>query len=416
MAKSKSTTTPTKASSSKTKDRDQTGGHRSSRANVSTRSASAHSSPLKRKADDHDGGSRSSKRRAVADNDVTSSHSQQATPAKAVSSKRKDKMIALSEPQSFKNRHPSIFGGVEVKRETPEQDADADGDNICIRPPSPIKPADREKVLDYVLLGTFGFEARQHAVDQLFEAARESASSKADFGVACVEATVSRLKRKGIEEQRLTEVLTMLQDGVYEQVRARVEPLGGPLRLPRARVDSLGGPLPLPLPLPSPLSLPQDFGQVAMRPSSNSNRPGVSDVLESRRSTVVIPHKGKQRSARSESVHTPSDSDSSSDDDGIVVPGSQKNSKFRDDDDEDYVENSNPSAPRHEQVKHEDGMTSFRLARFSQPHTNKIISQILPMAQHPTTDFTERANVTESHSTFLFAPLSLRACLRLATT
>jgi len=356
MAKSKSTTTPTKASSSKTKDRDQTGGHRSSRANVSTRSASAHSSPLKRKADDHDGGSRSSKRRAVADNDVTSSHSQQATPAKAVSSKRKGKMIALSEPQSFKNRHPSIFGGVEVKRETPEQDADADADadTICVRPPpSPIKPDDREKVLDYVLLGTFGFEARQHAVDQLFEAARESAASKADFGVACVEATVSRLKQKGIKEQRLAEVLNMLQDGVYEQVRARVEPLGGPLPLPRARVDSLGGPLPLPL--PSPLSLPQGFGQVAAKPSNVAKRTGVSGVFDSRRSPVVNSHKGKQRSARSESVHAPSDSDSSSDDDETVVPGSQKKSVYRDDDDEEYQDH----------VKHEGGMISFRLTRFN---------------------------------------------------
>jgi hypothetical protein len=400
MAKSKSTTTPTESSSSKTKDKDHTGGHRSSRTNVNTRSTSAQSSPLKRKADDHDGGSRSSKKRAVADNNGTSSTLQQATPVRAVSSKKKGKEIALSEPQSFKNRHPSIFGGVEVKRETPEPDADADADadadNICVRPLLPIKSDDREKLLDYVLLGTFGFEARQHAVDQLFEAARQSADSKADFGVACVEATVSRLKRKGIKEQRLTEVLAMLQDGVYEQVRARVEPLGGPL------------------PLPSPL--PQHSGQVATRPSSNANRTGVSDVLESRRSPVVVPHKGKQRSARSESDHTPSDSDSSSDHDEAVVPGSRKNSRFRDDDDDDHIENSNPSAPRHEQVKHEDGMTSFRLARFSQPHTNKIITQILPMAQHPTTDFTERANVTENHSTFSFAPPSLRACLHLATT
>jgi len=242
---------------------------------------------------------------------------------------------------------------MEVKRETPEPDADADADadadNICVRPPSPIKPDDREKLLDYVLLGTFGFEARQHAVDQLFEAARDSAASKADFGVACVEATVSRLKRKGIKEQRLTEVLTMLQDGVYEQVRARVEPLGGPLPLPRARVDSLGEPLQLPLPSP----LPQPSGRVATRPTSNATRTGVSDVLESRRSPVVIPHPGKQRSARSEYVHTPSDSDSSSDEDETIVPGSQRNSKFRDDDDEDY---SNSSTPHHEHVKHEDGM------------------------------------------------------------
>jgi hypothetical protein len=323
MAKSKSTTTPTESSSSKTKDNDHTGGHRSSRTNVNTRSTSAQSSPLKRKADDHDGGSRSSKKRVVADNNATSSTSQQATPVKAVSSKRKGKEIALSEPQSFKNRHPSIFGGVEVKRETPEPDADADADadNICIRPPSPIKPADREKVLDYVLLGTFGFEARQHAVDQLFEAARESAASKADFGVTCVEATVSRLKRKGIKEQRLTEVLAMLQDGVYEQVRARVEPLGGPLPLPRARVDS----------------------------SSIATRTRVSDVLESRRSPVVVPHPGKQRSDRSESVHTPSDFDSSSDDDETIVPSSQRKIVYREDDDEEYQGH----------VKHEDGMISF---------------------------------------------------------
>jgi hypothetical protein len=353
MAKSKSTTTPTEASSSKTKDKDHTGGHRSSRANVSTRSASAQSSPSKRKADDHTDGSRSSKRRAVADSDATP---QRAIPVRPARSKGKGKEVAKSELELFKERHNSLFPrGVTVKRETPdtEPEPEPDADKIFVRPPSPIKPDDKEKLLDYVLLGTFGFEARQHAVDQLFEAARESASSKADFGVACVEATVSRLKRKGIEEQRLTEVLTMLQDGVYEQVRARVEPLGGPLPLPRARVDSLGGPLPLPL--PSPLSLPQGFGQVAAKPSNVAKRTGVSGVFDSRRSPVVNSHKGKQRSARSESVHAPSDSDSSSDDDETVVPGSQKKSVYRDDDDEEYQDH----------VKHEGGMISFRLTRFN---------------------------------------------------
>ena len=363
MAKSRSTTTPTKASSSKTKDKDHTGGHRSSRTNVSTRSASAQSSPSKRKADDHDGGSRSSKRRAVADDDAASSTSQRDIPVRPARSKGKGKEVAKSELELFKERHNSLFPrGVTVKRETPdaepEPEPEPDADNIFVRPPSPIKPDDKERLLDYVLLGTFGFEARQHAVDQLFEAARESAALKADFGVAYVEATVNRLKRKGIKEQRLTEVLTMVQDGLCEQVRARVDSFGGPLSLP------------------SPLSLPQDFGQAASRASNIANRTGVAGTREShspRQSPVVVPHKRKQRSAGSESVHTHSESDSSSDDDETIVPGSQKNSKFRDDDDEDYVENSNASVPHREHVKHEDGMISFRLTWFSQSHTNKTI-------------------------------------------
>jgi hypothetical protein len=360
MAKSRSTTTPTKASSSKTKDKDHTGGHRSSRANVSTRSASAQSSPSKRKADDHTDGSRSSKRRAVADSDATP---QRAIPVRPARSKGKGKEVAKSELELFKERHNSLFPrGVTVKRETPdaepEPEPEPDADNIFVRPPSPIKPDDKERLLDYVLLGTFGFEARQHAVDQLFEAARESAALKADFGVAYVEATVNRLKRKGIKEQRLTEVLTMVQDGLCEQVRARVDSFGGPLSLP------------------SPLSLPQDFGQAASRASNIANRTGVAGTREShspRQSPVVVPHKRKQRSAGSESVHTHSESDSSSDDDETIVPGSQKNSKFRDDDDEDYVENSNASVPHREHVKHEDGMISSRLTWFSQSHTNKTI-------------------------------------------
>jgi hypothetical protein len=210
MAKSKSTTTPTKASSSKTKDKDHTGGHRSSRTNVSTRSASAQSSPSKRKADDHTGGSRSSKRRAVADDDATSSTSQRAIPVRPARSKGKGKEVAKSGLELFKERHNSLFPrGVTVKRETPEPepDADADADNICVRAPSGIDPDDREKLLDFVLIEEFGCEARCHAVDQLFQAARRSAASETDFGVPYIEATVSRLKRKGIKEQRLTEVL-----------------------------------------------------------------------------------------------------------------------------------------------------------------------------------------------------------------
>jgi hypothetical protein len=399
MAKSKSTTTPTKASSSKTKDKDHTGGHRSSRANVSTRSASAQSSPSKRKADDHTDGSRSSKRRAVADSDATP---QRAIPVRPARSKGKGKEVARSELELFKERHNSLFPrGVTVKRETPdaEPEPEPDADNIFVRPPLPIKPDDKEKLLDYVLLGTFGFEARQHAVDRLFEAARESTASKADFGVAYIEATVNRLKRKGIEEHRLTEILTMVQDGLFELVRAFVDSLGGPLSLP------------------SPLSLPQDFGQAAARTMTGTSLNSVNGVYgshSSRKSPVVVSHNGKQRSVRSESPSA--SSDSSSDDDEAVIPGSQKASRFRDDDDDEYIESISRDTRHHEHVKHEDGMKPFRSTRFHQPQTHKILLQTPLTAQQASTASMVRADVAESRSTILLALSSRRACLRPVTT
>jgi hypothetical protein len=336
MAKSKSTTTPTKASSSKTKDQGHVG---DSRSNVYTRSTSVQTSPSKRKADDdHAVVSRSSKRRAVADNSLTSSTSQKAIPIRAASSKGKGKEVVTSEIELFKERHTSLFPrGVTVKVEGP------DPDNICVRTPAPDDSDERQKLLDFVLIEEFGSEARRLAVDKLFQASRRSAASETDFGFTYIKATVSRLRRKGIEEPRLVEVVAMLQDGLMGEFRARL--------------DSLGGPLASPVPLtPSP----PGARQVTAVTIPNANPNGTNDVLQSRSSQhlpVVVPHNSKGRSARSESPSK--SSDSSSDDDAPVVPGSQKTINYRDDDNEEYIENKSRVARCHEHLKHEDGMTSF---------------------------------------------------------
>jgi hypothetical protein len=338
----------------------------------------------------------------VADDDATSSTSQRAIPVRPARSKGKGKEVAKSGLELFKERHNSLFPrGVTVKRETPEPepDADADADNICVRAPSGIDPDDREKLLDFVLIEEFGCEARRHAVDQLFQAARRSAASETDFGVPYIEATVSRLKRKGIKEQRLTEVLTMVQDGLCEQVRARVDSFGGPLSLL------------------SPLSLPQDLGQAAARTMTGTSLNSVNGVYgsrPSRKSPVVVSHNGKQRSVRSESPSA--SSDSSSDDDEAVIPGSQKASRFRDDDDDEYIESISRDTRHHEHVKHEDGMKPFRSTRFHQPQTHKILLQTPLTAQQASTASMVRADVAESRSTILLALSFRRACLRPVTT
>lgn len=379
MAKSKLATTPTKASSSKTKDKDHTGGHRSSRTNVSTRSASAQSSPSKRKADDHTGGSRSSKRRAVAD-DATSSTPQRAIPVRPARSKGKGKEVAKSELELFKERHASIFPqGVMVKREEPEPEPDAD--NIYVHTPAAADSDEQQRLLDFVLIDEFSPEARRHAVDKLFQAARRSAASETDFGFTYIKATVSRLRRKGIEKPRLVEVVAMLQDGLMGEFRARL--------------GSLGGPLPSPVPLAPP---PPDIRQVTAVTTPNANPNSLNDILQSRlsqRSPVIVPNNGKERYARSES---PSQSSDSSDDDATVVPGSQKTSNYRDDDNDDYTESTSRAARCHEHVKHEDGMTSFRLTNFREPHADSIDSQLTSPAQRIIFDFMELAKFTGSGS------------------
>jgi hypothetical protein len=400
MAKSKSTTTPTDASSSRTKDKDDTAARRSSRSNAVTRSNPA--SPSKRKADDLAGGSRSSKRRAVENHTVSSSASQGATSVRPASSKGKGKgkEIALPELELFKQRHTSLFpGGVVVKVEEPEPDAD----NIFVRAASPlIDPDDKERLLDFVLIDEFGSEARRLAVEQLFQAARQSAVSETDFCLTYVETTVGRLRQKGIKEQRLAEVVAMLQSGVMEQLRARL--------------DSLGGPLPSPLSLPPP----PEIRQVTAATVTNATPNGVNALLKSRSSQqvpVIVSHKGKQRSVRSESVHTPSESsDSGSDEDETVIPGSHRSSRYRDDDDEEYDESSSRVARSRDFVKLEDGMNFFQLTQFTQPHANKVFSQLPSIAQQVTSEFTVRANVTESRSIILLALSSRRACLRPVTT
>ncbi|KAM0690203.1 hypothetical protein Q7P36_008970 [Cladosporium allicinum] len=350
MAKSKSTTTttPTEASSSKTKDKDDTAGRRSSRINAGT--TSNPTSPSKRKADDVAGGSRSSKRRAVADNNVSPSGSHTATSFRPVSSKGKGKEVVLPQLELFKQRHASLFSaGVAAKEVAVKEEPDAD--NICVRTPLVIDSDDRQRLLDFVLIDEFGSEARRLAVDQLFEAAHQSAASETDLGVTYIEATVDRLKRKGINEYRLVEVVVMLRDGLVKQINARL--------------DSLGGPLPSPLSLPPS---PPEIRQVTAVKIHNANSNDANDLLEassSQKVPVVVSHNGKQRPARSESVHTPSESsDSSSDEDDTVVPGSQRSSRYRDDDDEDYAERSSRVARNQEHVKLEDGPTRASINNF----------------------------------------------------
>jgi hypothetical protein len=360
MAKSKSTTTttPIEASPSKTKDNHDTAGRRSSRINAGT--TSNPTSPTKRKADDLAGGSRSSKRRAVADNNISPSGSHKATSVRPASSKGKGKEVVLPRLEHFKQRHPSLFpAGVAAKEVAVKEEPDAD--NICVRTRLVIDSDDRQRLLDFVLIDEFGSEARRLAVDQLFEAAHQSAASETDLGVTYIEATVDRLKRKGIKEYRLVEVVVMLRDGLVKHINARL--------------DSLGGPLPSPLSLPPP---PPEIQQVTAVTIRNANSNDANDLLQSRSSRrvpVVVSHNGKQRPARSESVHTPSESsDSSSDDDETVVPGCQRSSRYRDDDDEDYAEGSSRVARNQEHVKHEAGMIPFPSTWFRQPQAHKICS------------------------------------------
>lgn len=346
MAKSKSTTTtttsPTRASSSRTKDRDVIDRRRSTRSNTGTRSSPVQSSPSKRRADDVADGSCSSKRRAVTDTAAPSSASQKACPIRPASSKGKGKEVALSELELFKQRHSSLFPAVVVKVEEPESDAD----NICVRAPPAIDSDDRQKLLDFVLIEDFGSKARRRAVDQLFRAARQSAASETDFCLTYVEATVSRLRRKGIKEKRLIEVVPMLREGIMEQCRARL--------------DSLGGPLSPSISVPPPPGI----RQVTAFTTADVGPNGANNILESRASQevpAVVSCKGKQRCARSESVHAPSESsDSSSDDEATVVPGSLKNSKYRDDDDEGYVESRSRAARRCANVEYNDCTTPVR--------------------------------------------------------
>ena len=247
--------------------------------------------------------------------------------------------------------------GVAAKKVAVKEEPDAD--NICVRTPLVIDSDDRQRLLDFVLIDEFGSEARRLAVDQLFEAAHQSAASETDLGVTYIEATVDRLKRKGIKEYRLVEVVVMLRDGLVKHINARL--------------DSLGGPLPSPLYLPPPPPEIQQVTAVAIRNANSNDANDLPQSRSSRKVPVVVSHNGKQRPARSESVHTPSESsDSSSDEDETVVPGSQRSSRYRDDDDEDYAEGSRRVARNQEHVKLEDGMTFFRSTRFTQPHANKI--------------------------------------------
>jgi len=394
MAKPKTTTTTTKSSSSKTKEKKHTGDGRSSKSRAVT-SASPVQSPLpKRKAKDGTGGSHVSKRRRVVDNNVSNISSQNVTPGSSIG---KGKQVALPETEIFRQRHASVFGDVVLKVEEP----DTAGVSACA--PSAVESneqeSEQEKVLDGILIGGFGSEARRHAVDQLIEAARWSAASETDYGVTYVEATISRLKRKGIDEPRLVEVVAMLQEGLWQ-----------PFLQFRARVDSLGGSL------PSPVCLLPGAEPVAVVTSTATDLNGLSDHLQLRSSQSLsanFPLGGKGKSARSE---PPSESADSSSDDETVTPGSQKNSRYRDDDDDEYVDSSSYTAQHHEQVEQEDGTSSFQRTHLSQPHANAATSQVPPMAQQPIIDSTERANVMGGHSTSMSALQSPRVCLRLVTT
>lgn len=365
MARFKSTTTPAKFSSSKTKANNHTGDRRSSRSNAVVISTPVQSSPSKRKADSCTDGSRSSKRRATAADDHASDAPKRTTSAGYGSPKGEGKEIALTDTQLFSIRHPSVFGDAYIKPEEPDVD-------ILSVPATPCHDSnDQIKLLDYVLMGSFGSEARRHAVDQLLQTARQSASSETDFGVTYVEATVSRLKQKGIKEPRLAEVIAMLQEGLWQ-----------PLVRFRARVDGLGASL------PSPASLPPEHGQVGRELITNTHIDGLDGVdgaFESHSSQQlpsIVQHNGEERSVSSRSDHTGSESsDSSSDDDENCKSSVQKNSRYRDDDDEEHVESSSRAARPREHVEHEDGKASVKLTTPRSEYADNVVSQLTFPAQ-----------------------------------
>lgn len=119
----------------------------------------------------------------------------------------------------------------EIPVKVEEQQPDADN----VTPPLP-EANDQEKVLDSILVGTFGSKARRRAVSQLIHAARQSPSSATDIGLTHVEASLSRLKHKCATQQRLAEIVVMLQKGYREtltQFGTRVDSLGGTPPMPQ---------------------------------------------------------------------------------------------------------------------------------------------------------------------------------------
>ena len=312
------------------------------------------------------------------------------------SSKEKGRKFVLPEIELFKQRHASVFGEVEVKVEEP------DAGNSSARAPSAVDFVEEETICDSVLMREFGLESRRLAVDQLVQAARRNPTSGTDFGVTYVEATVSRLRRKGIDEPRLVEVISMLQEGLWQ-----------PLLQFCVRVERLGGLL------PSPLSSPPKAGQVAASTITATNSSVVNDslnLLTSQPSSASVPLNGTEKPPSYASDLAPSEtSDSSSDDnddDEATNAGSQRTSKYRDDDDEEYVE----SCSRTARVEHQDGTTPVRLTGFSQPFANYINLQLTSPAQPTIFDCTEQTEVTENCSTRTFALSSLHSCFRLVTT
>lgn len=237
-----------------------------------------------------------------------------------------------------------MFRDASVKVEEHESDAD----DLSAYDDTTLEVDDQEKVLDSVLMGTFGSKARRHAVSQLIHAARQSPSSTTDIGLTHIEASLSRLKRKGVSQSRLSEIVAMLQRGFRETLVQF-----------NARVDSLGGTPPTPQ---ISLSTLPERSRAAAENSTATKVSRTIGGIERRSSPALVTPTVKEKLAEFEAAHGSSDSsDSSSGDDDSVVPSSQRHSKFRDDDEEAYVDTSKRAGKTGRPAEHEGGMTSVQL-------------------------------------------------------
>jgi hypothetical protein len=381
-SKSKSTTTPTKtAFSSKNESKSHTDGGRSSKSNATTKSDLAESSPSKRKAENSTEGSRASKRRAAVDDRADTP--QDPTSAKSALTRWKGKGRAddygtdsdtrratinqvpstsipsaavLSDAEIFRRRHASMFRDPSVKVEEVEEQQPDSGNISAQDDPTP-EADDQEKVLDSVLMGTFGSKSRRHAVSQLIHAARQSPNSAADIGLGYIEASLNRLKRKGVTQRRLAEIVVLLQKGFRETLVH----FG-------TRVDFLGGTPPTPQTSRSELP---ERSRVAAKISTATKSSRMVGGIEPRSSPALATPTAKEKLAIFEAAHSSSDSStSSSDDDEIIVTSSLKHSRYRDDDEEGYRGSGDRTGQNSEPAEHEGGMTSVQLTLYSQSHAD----------------------------------------------
>lgn len=320
------------------------------------------SSPAKRKAKDSTPNTRSSKRRAASSKDFFAAT---------------ESTTALSEEDSFRRRNAAEFGEGPIKVEEADSNTSCAPLDVAVSggPPSPVvrlsapcevedarrtdaihgsasEHDDREDVLNAILMKNFNEDLTRYAVNQLLQDARGSAGQTTDFGITHVEALVGRLKRKGIPQSRLAELLDLLKEGLRRPVAEFF-----------SRVDSLGTMLLPPSPVVSEPAL------VAVRTRSATPRQELGDrskIGPSKTLYVEVAPTSKDVLAKFEVAHSPSESSaSSSDDEDHQILGSHRGSKYQDDDDEEYQDDNDRTGNLSDHTEGESGTTLLPLSNMA---------------------------------------------------